>query len=192
VIRERGERGRWRPSIHTGGVWRERRFVAQARSFCDSDSRDCEARARPQCSLPRPTTVRATWHRAPAKPIQHSKALRSARCLIVYRALLVRSVSTSWCAGMAIAAAGPAPIVAPVSGAASVGDSLLLAARSCVARGGDRGVLLRSLVPRVPQGCRGARASSKQSTKADYIGACACASQGRCIWPSATKRKVKL
>ena len=40
---------------------------------------------------------------------------------------------------MAIAAAGPAPIVAPVSGAASVGDSLLLAARSCVARGGDRG-----------------------------------------------------
>lgn len=90
--------------------------------------------------------------------------------LIVYSYVgLVRSESTSWRAGMAIAATGPAPIVAPVSGAASVGDSLLLAARSCVARGGDRGVLLRSLVPRVPQGRRGARAtSSKQSTKVDY------------------------
>ena len=42
-------------------------------------------------------------------------------------------VSTRWHTGMAsVAACGPAPIAAPVSGAASVDDSLLLAARSWV------------------------------------------------------------
>ena len=104
---------------------------------------------------------RATQHRARASAIRHSIGARGRS-----RALgsdsscggLGDRVSTRWHTGMAsVAACGPAPIAAPVSGAASVDDSLLLAARSCVVGWG--GAALRLL------GCSGLGASAGVGTK---------------------------
>ena len=65
VMCERGREGRGGPALLQGAFVRGRRFVAQARPPRDSDSRDYEARARPQCSLPRPTVVQPR-HVAPS------------------------------------------------------------------------------------------------------------------------------
>ena len=157
-----------------------------AREGCPGDRRDCDSRdheGNPQCS------------RSPVQPrnpapsarerLQHSIGARGRS-----RALggdsscggLGDRVSTRWHTGMAsVAACGPAPIAAPVSGAASVDDSLLLAARSCVVGWG--GAALRLL------GCSGLGASAgvgtKQETQAGYGRACA-SQAGRIFVVSAT------
>ena len=131
---------------------------------------------------PRPTAqLRTERPRAPI--LFHTGARR--RSVVDHRSGggLGGRVSTRWHAGMASTACGPASIAAPVSGAANVDDSLLLAARSCVA--GWEGLLCVA-GGKLALASRRQRLGAKQETRAGYRRACA--SQAGCIllWPSAT------